>query len=125
MKRNLGRQIWGYTGAIVVIGLITLYSASYENVRLSQSIFVDQLVCALFGFGVMFLLGKVNYRKFYDAAYLFYAFNIVLLILVLVKGHYALGAQRWIALGPIKFQPSELTKLSVILLLGRYFSRRW
>lgn len=124
MRQDLGRQIWIYTIAIVVIGLIALYSAAYENVRVPQSIFFDQLICVCFGFGIMYVLAKVSYRKFYDIAYLFYVFNIVLLILVLVKGHLALGAQRWIALGPIKFQPSELTKLSVILMLGRYFTKR-
>ena len=69
MKRDLGKKIWIYTGFIVVMGLIALYSASYANVRVPQKVFYDQLFCAIAGFGIMYLLGKVDYRKFYDAAY--------------------------------------------------------
>ncbi|HQP10241.1 MAG TPA: rod shape-determining protein RodA [Candidatus Omnitrophota bacterium] len=124
MKRDLGKKIWIYTVMIVAMGLVALYSASHENVRVSQEIFYDQLFCAIIGFGVMYLFGKVDYRKFYDAAYVFYALNIGLLIFVLIGGRHALGARRWIDLGGFSFQPSELTKLSLILMLGAYFSNR-
>ena len=124
MKRDLGKKIWIYTGFIVVMGLIALYSASYANVRVPQKVFYDQLFCAIAGFGIMYLLGKVDYRKFYDAAYFFYVFNIILLIVVLLGGRPALGATRWMEIGGVSFQPSELMKLSLILILGRYFSNR-
>jgi len=122
MQRDLGKKIWIYTSMIIVIGLAALYSASYENVRVPQKIFYDQLACALAGLVVMYFLGKVDYRRFYDVAYLFYFFNVALLIFVLVAGRHALGARRWMEIGGISFQPSELTKLSLILVLGRYFS---
>lgn len=112
------------TAAIIVIGLAALYSASHENLRVPQSIFYDQLFCAAAGLAVMYFLGKADYRKFYDAAYIFYFLNIVLLVAVLIAGRYALGARRWMGVGGISFQPSELTKLSLILILGRYFSTR-
>jgi len=124
MKRDLGKKIWMYTILIIAIGLVALYSASYENVRVHQKVFTDQLYCAVAGLTIMYFLGKVDYRKFYDAAYLFYILNIILLILVLASGRYALGAKRWLTMGGISFQPSELTKLSLILILGRYFSNR-
>lgn len=113
-----------YTVLIVVMGLAALYSASHENVRVSPKIFYDQLFCAVVGFVLMYLLGKVDYRKFYDVAYLFYLLNIFLLVFVLISGRYALGARRWMEIGGFSFQPSELTKLSLILMLGRYFSNR-
>ncbi len=124
MRRDLVFKIWVYTILIIAIGLIALYSASYSNVRVSQKIFYDQLVCAAIGLVIMYFLGKVDYRRYYDIAYIFYIFNILLLLLVLLKGRHALGATRWIELGPISFQPSELTKLGAILMLGRYFSNR-
>ncbi|MCK5179208.1 MAG: FtsW/RodA/SpoVE family cell cycle protein, partial [Candidatus Omnitrophica bacterium] len=124
MKRDLAKKIWIYTVLIVVVGLIALYSASYENVRVPQKIFYDQLLCALVGFVIMYFLGKVDYRKFYDVAYGFYALNILLLIFVLLGGRHALGARRWIEIAGFSFQPSELTKLSLILILGAYFSDR-
>jgi rod shape determining protein RodA len=101
-----------------------LYSASYGNPRVSQKIFYDQLLCAVIGFASMFFFSKVDYRRFYDVAYVFYILNVVLLLMVLVSGRDAMGARRWIEIGGINFQPSELTKLSVILMLGRYFADR-
>ncbi|MCA9405768.1 MAG: rod shape-determining protein RodA [Candidatus Omnitrophica bacterium] len=122
MKRDLAKKIWIYTIAIVAIGLMALYSATYDNVRVSQKIFYDQLLCASLGFGVMYLFGRMDYRRFYDAAYIFYIVNVILLIMVLLGGRHALGARRWFEIFGISFQPSELTKLAAILMLGRYFS---
>ncbi len=124
MRLTLEKVLWGCTILIIGMGLIALYSATYDNVRVTQRIFYDQLVCAGLGFIVMYILSKIDYRRFYDVAYGFYALNVVLLILVLVMGRHALGATRWIQLGPISFQPSELSKLALILALGRYISDR-
>ncbi len=124
MKRNLTQKIWIYTTLIIGMGLLALYSASFENVRVPHKIFFDQLICALGGMVIMYLFGRVDYRKFYDAAYIFYVLNILLLVWVLVSGRDALGARRWIDIAGVNFQPSELTKLSLILFLGRYFSNR-
>ncbi len=106
------------------MGLVCLYSASYQNVRVTQQVFYDQLLWALFGLIVMYYVSKVDYRKFFDVAYIFYALNIVLLLTVHWAGRHALGARRWIEMGAFSFQPSELTKLALILMLGRYFSGR-
>jgi len=124
VRRDLDQKIWLYTILIIVIGLVALYSASFENLRVPQKIFYDQLIFSIIGLAIMYFVGKIDYRRFYDAAYLFYIFNIILLLWVLISGRYALGAQRWIELGGISFQPSEITKLAVILVLGRYFSNR-
>jgi len=124
VKKDLDRKIWTYTVCIIAVGLVALYSASYENVRVPHSIFYDQLIFSLFGLGIMYFIGKLDYRKFYDAAYIFYIINIILLVLVLVSGRHALGARRWLEIGGLSFQPSEFAKLAVILMLGRYFSDR-
>ncbi|MBU0467938.1 MAG: hypothetical protein KKD07_02280, partial [Candidatus Omnitrophica bacterium] len=70
MRRDLEKKIWIYTIAIIVIGLVALYSASFQNVRVPQKIFYDQLICACIGVVLMFFLGKADYRSFYDIAYL-------------------------------------------------------
>lgn len=124
MQRNLDRIIGVFTLFIALIGLVALYSATYQNVRVSNKIFYGQLICVGIGFVLMFLLSRVDYRKFYDIAYVFYWITTILLILVHVAGRHALGAQRWLAIGPISFQPSEMAKFSLILTLGRYFSER-
>jgi len=122
MRRDLESKIWIYTLIVIALGLMGLYSASCSNVRVPQKIFYDQFLCAIVGLFIMIVIGKMDYRKFYDMAYVFYFFNILLLLFVLISGRYALGARRWINIGGINFQPSELTKLSLVLMLGRYFS---
>ena len=108
----------------MVCGLITLYSASYNNLRASREIFYDQLWCALVALTVMYLLSRLDYRKFFDIAYVLFAVNVVLLIATDFSGRAALGATRWMTIGSFSFQPSELMKLTLILMLGRYLSQR-
>lgn len=124
MKRHLSVEIWIYTVLIMSMGLVALFSASFHNVRVPQKIFYDQLLCAVVGLLFMYFLGKIDYRRFYDAAYFFYGINVAMLMMVLLAGRHALGATRWLNVGGISFQPSELTKLAVILALGRYLSNR-
>ena len=124
MKAKLGKTIWMYTLTLIVFGLVALFSASFGNVRVSQKIFYDQLVFSPFVLLVMYVVSRIHYRKFYDIAYIFYIINIFVLIFVLVSGKDVLGARRWINLGVFSFQPSEITKLSLILVLGRYFHHR-
>ena len=122
--RAIPRIIWIHTLLIIGIGLLALYSASYNNNVVGVTVFYDQLYCAGVGIVVMFLLGKGNYRKFFDVAYIVYGISVLFLILVLVMGRQALGATRWISIGGFSFQPSEFSKLAIIFFLGRYFSER-
>ncbi|MDP8211835.1 MAG: rod shape-determining protein RodA [Candidatus Zapsychrus exili] len=124
MRRDLGDKIWFFLVAIIFVGLVALYSASCDNVRVAQNIFYNQFIFAVFCLFVMYILQNIDYRKFYDVAYLLYIFNVLLLIWVLIAGKYTLGAKRWIQIGALNFQPSEFMKLSLILTLGRYFSKR-
>ncbi len=124
MNRKYEKIIWLMTILIMAMGLIALYSASYGNVRVSQKVFYDQLFFAVFGLGLMFLLSHINYRKYYDFAYIFYGITLFLLIVVLFTGRHILGAKRWIELGPVNFQPSEFMKVAIILVLARYLSHR-
>ena len=112
------------TLAIILVGLVALYSAAYQNPRVSENLFAAQLLCSLFGIVMMVYMGRLDYRKLYDLAYLSYGFTTFLLLLVLIAGRHALGAQRWLSIGPISFQPSEFAKFSLILALGRYFTDR-
>lgn len=122
--REAPRTIWIHTVLVIVVGLVALYSATYNNTRVSQAVFYDQLEFSFIGLGVMYLLSRVYYRWFYDAAYIVFGVNIVLLILVFVLGREALGATRWISIAGFSFQPSEFSKLAMILFLARYFSKR-
>lgn len=122
--RNIQKIIWIHTILIMGIGLVALYSASYNNSRVGQDVFYDQFLCALFGLGVMAFLSYFDYRKFFDVSYVVYGLSALFLILVLFLGRQALGATRWFSFGGFSFQPSEFSKLAVILFLGRYLSQR-
>ena len=122
--RNISKTIWLFSLFIMATGLITLYSASYNNSRVGRDIFYDQMWCAFLAIAVMFILSRLDYRKFFDIAYILYAVNFLLLVWTDFGGRSALGATRWVNVGGISFQPSELTKLTIILMLGRYLSQR-
>jgi rod shape determining protein RodA len=108
----------------MMVGLMAIYSATAQNFRVSQKLFYDQLMGVGVSLVIMYALRRIDYRKLYDIAYFSYGATILLLIFVLVSGRHALGATRWIQVGGISFQPSELMKIALILALARYFSNR-
>jgi len=122
MQRYFAMAIWACACLIVMAGLIALYSASYHNVRVDETVFFEQLFFAAVGLVILFVLSRMDYRDFYDLAYVFYGGTLVLLILVLLAGRHALGATRWFSIAGISFQPSEVAKFSLILVLARYFT---
>ncbi len=121
---SIPRTIWIHTILIIAVGLLALYSASFNNNVVGVSVFYDQLFCAVLGILLMFLLSRADYRKFFDVAYIVYGISVFFLVLVLVMGRQALGATRWFSIAGVSFQPSEFSKLAIIFFLGRYFSQR-
>jgi rod shape determining protein RodA len=74
-----------------------------------------------FFFALMIALALVDLRVWFAAAYPVYLVGLVLLVAVDVFGHSALGAQRWLNLGPIRIQPSEIMKIGLVLAIARYY----
>jgi rod shape determining protein RodA len=72
-------------------------------------------------FALMLILATVDLRVWFLAAYPVYVIGFVLLIAVAVFGHSALGATRWLKLGPLQIQPSEIMKIGVVLALARFY----
>ncbi|MDB5447102.1 MAG: rodA [Phenylobacterium sp.] len=72
-------------------------------------------------FSIMIVLSLVDLRVWFALAYPVYAIGLVLLALVDVVGHHALGAQRWLQLGPITIQPSEIMKVGLVMALARFY----
>lgn len=117
-------SFFGICTAIFVIGILNLYSATHSHgVGPEQGIYKTQIMwfCLswMIGIGVSFIQPK----NFYRLAYPSYLLCIMLLIMVLFVGHSALGGQRWIGIGGMKFQPSEIVKMSVVLVLARWYSK--
>jgi rod shape determining protein RodA len=116
------RQIrWGMVMVLVcvaAIGIATLYSAG--NGSMSPWA-VRQLARFGVGLGLMIAVACVDIRVWLRYAYVIYGVGLVLLLWVDIAGHTGMGAQRWLALGPITIQPSEVMKVSLVLVLARYF----
>ncbi|MFH1262804.1 MAG: rod shape-determining protein RodA [Pseudomonadota bacterium] len=110
------------TALIVALGLLNLHSATF-NLPVARY-FRSQFLWAGIGFLFLFSMVLFDYRRLTRLVYPFYGLVLVLLVLVMLKGRTAQGAQRWVQIGPLSIQPSELAKLAMALCLARYFHAR-
>ncbi|MCK4390563.1 MAG: rod shape-determining protein RodA [Desulfobacterales bacterium] len=109
------------------IGMLTLYSAvnaSADMANITGSVHLRQSYWFGIGIAVMVLMLVFNYKWLKRWALAVYAFSLILLVAVAFVGKEVSGCQRWLLIGPFSFQPSELIKISVIILLAGYFSDR-
>ena len=123
-QRRFANLPWGMVALIFVIALIglsTVYSATYTS-NGPSSLYYRQLVWLAIGVMVMLFALVVDYHTVGRYAYVLYAVSLLLLLLVMAIGKTGMGAQRWLAIGPFAFQPSEFAKLSLTLALARYFA---
>lgn len=118
---------WGLMGLAILIGcigLITLYSAVTAETPTPQKVlFYKQLLWFSIGLVAMVITFIFNYKILDRWAQPIYFVCIALLIVVLISGKYVGGSRRWLIIGPISFQPSELVKIALILALARYYSK--
>lgn len=128
-RRLLSHLNWGLvlcTVTLFLVGIANLYSAS--GTRLEEGVtFSDfyhrQLLWGLLGLAGMILAMSFDYRQLRNMAWPFYLVVLVLLMLVPVMGKTVYGAKRWLSLGFMSIQPSELAKLAVLVLAARLLSR--
>jgi rod shape determining protein RodA len=106
---------------LVTIGLLMVYSATYAP-GAHEGLWLRQLLWALAAILAAWVVASVPFRVYDSLAYPAYVVSVVFLVLVLVMGSSAYGARRWLDLGPIKFQPSELAKIATVLVLARRFT---
>ena len=117
---------------LVGVGLIMLFSASFPSAYYEEGnpayYLIRQGIFAVLGITAMFIVGKINYERYRAVAKMLLIFSIILLVLVLIPGigtgRLTHGAQRWIRLGPIQFQPSEITKVGIILYFADSISKK-
>ena len=107
------------TVLLLAAGLVMMFSASYARAKWDTGnpayYFVRQAIFAVAGLGIMLLVGRLNYFIWYRMALMILLGSLALLALVPVIGVTVNGAKRWISLAGIRFQPSELAKLGMIL----------
>ncbi|MBA2650258.1 MAG: rod shape-determining protein RodA [Legionella sp.] len=110
----------GLLFALVIIGLLILYSASNENVSM---IFRQSLRLAMATL-VMLVFAFIPPHKYKLWTPWIYSIGFTLLIAVMVMGKIGKGAQRWLEFGLFRFQPSEIMKLAVPMMTAWYFDRQ-
>lgn len=103
----------------MLISLATIYSASSQNLAAVGAQFVRYLV----GFGLMYAVAQVRPETLRLWSPPIYGVGIALLLVVLVLGTIGKGAQRWLVLGPVTLQPSEIMKLGLPMMLAWAFSK--
>lgn len=134
---DISLPFFSYVMILIVVGLVMMSSASYvwANEKEGDGLFYakKQMFAALLGFVVMIFLAGMDYHNFkkikipglkkLNIAGLLYIFGLLLLILVFIMGTDEGGsmeAKRWLVIGPVNFQPSEVTKFTLVI----YFAYR-
>jgi rod shape determining protein RodA len=121
---KLSRISWGLVLLIVLvacIGFAMLYSAADGDIKPWAE---RQLIRFCAGMVLVFVICMIDIRFWMRCAYLFYAVTLASLVLVEGYGLIGMGAQRWLHLGWVQMQPSELMKIALIIALAAYFHRK-
>ena len=120
---------WGLLACMLLLYLVgvgNLYSASGTRVESGlafNSFYQRQLIWGLCGVVCMLLAMVFDYRQLRNLAWPFFLITVFLLLLVPIAGKTVYGAKRWISLGFMSLQPSEMAKLSVLVLVARLLAR--
>jgi len=125
-RRLLDNFDWILLAVLIVMGLLSvfnLYSATY-TVRAfgGGQIFVKQICWYGIGFLILLLMTTFDYHMLSRLAYPLFLLSLVLLVAVLKMGKVAHGSQRWLSLGLFSVQPSEIVKISLVIILAKHFS---
>jgi rod shape determining protein RodA len=115
--------IWVLIG-IISIGLLSIYSALYNQIQANptHNLFIRQLMWLSIGFTVMLGSMLVDYQQLKRMSLWLYFFALLLLFAVLFIGKDVNGSKRWLEFGGFQFQPSEFMKLAIVIYLSSYFS---
>jgi len=112
---------WGLILLLTVVsgvGIAMLYSVAGRSFDPWAT---NQLIRFVLGMAALFVVALVDIRVWLNLAYPAYAVALLLLVAVEFFGSTGMGAQRWIEIGPVRLQPSEVMKLAMVLTLARYF----
>ncbi|MFQ1048923.1 rod shape-determining protein RodA [Avibacterium paragallinarum] len=120
--QRLHIDLWLFLGLLIISGggLFILYSASGAN----EIMFRNRIIQVVLGFVVMLVMAQFSPRFYQGIAPYVFGIGLVLLILVDLVGTTSKGAQRWLDLGLFRFQPSEIVKLAVPLMVAVFLGKR-
>jgi len=109
--------------ALWIIGILLIYSATYsiESGRLA-GIYKQQIIWVIMAVLVIGAVISIPGRFFFGFAYVLFGLSLAFLLVTVMAGTSAKGAERWIVIAGLKFQPSEFAKIGLLLALARYLS---
>lgn len=120
------------TMALVLLGIIFSFSSSaYESYRLTKSFWtlgLKQLSALSMGLLLLVLFWQLNYKVWFKLTWPLACFSLILMLITVFSniGKASGGSQRWIDFGFFQFQPAEIAKLAVILLLAKFLTKyKW
>lgn len=121
--RNLDWIIIALTGGISALGLLAIYSANHGTGAM-EVLYIRQALWLCIGVVFMLVTFSIGYRTLEKYAYVLYVIMTLMLIYVMIFGKTVMGAQRWVHLGPVSFQVSEISKVVLVLVLAKCFRDR-
>ncbi|MEM9996787.1 MAG: FtsW/RodA/SpoVE family cell cycle protein [Bacteroidota bacterium] len=127
--RNLDWTVIGTWAALVVVGLVAIYSATHgpasefllDTVQRNFARQAQMFVIASVAFAIILLIPATTIRRL---AYVGYAFTLVLLLLTLAFGREINGAKSWLYIGPVGLQTSEFMKVGIVVAVARLLSTK-
>jgi rod shape determining protein RodA len=117
---------WKLLGIVLIIasiGILNLYSTTSNGDVPGTPLYLKQIFWLLIGLALMLAIAFIEYRYYSDFAHIVYSITLILLLAVLSYGILTSGAQRWVKIGSLSFQPSEFVKISFIMALAKFFKR--
>ncbi|HMD03240.1 MAG TPA: FtsW/RodA/SpoVE family cell cycle protein, partial [Candidatus Baltobacteraceae bacterium] len=121
--RSFNWVMAGVTVVLALCGVLFIQSATLHDAYAGGE-WRKQLLYVALGVPILALCAAIDYHRWQRWALALYAINLILLGLVMRGGHSALGAQRWISLGPLgTFQPSEPAKLILAIAIAAVLAR--
>lgn len=110
--------------ALALIGIMTIYSATRPPLGVGEhpDFYLKQMLWLIISVGVLFVVVSFDYIWLYRLSYPLYGLGLFLLLLVLFGGRASMGAQRWLSIGLISFQPSEFFRIFFILGFSSYLT---
>lgn len=108
---------------ITAVSLLNMYSATYPiRDTGGHQIFIKQIYWFIIGYLLLLSMTTFDYHLLERMAYPIYFLSVLLLVIVLIKGEEVNNSQAWLKIGSITFQPSEFSKIAVVIILSKYFS---
>lgn len=124
LLRNFDWITFSLIMTLSIIGIMTIYSATRPplDVGVHPDFYTKQMLWLLISVAALFVVVMIDYIWLYRFSYPIYIIGLLLLIAVLVDGKTAMGAQRWLSIGPISFQPTEFFKVFFIIAFSTYLA---